>query len=507
MLKLSFPIDVEVDNYLDKGKDIPSQNHEDWIAPTTGLTKLDYWSAAEVFTQAKRLALTILPIQEIATQVAYDAMLAAQVCRNKQYSYRKSWLKNNRYKKYGPTKALLHKNQLVQNFVYREIEKYEKYTEGDLTQPINSLAFEELLKNTSLSEENLIVRYLKFLVQIAEDNSANTVLAIAKLIYKYRTIDVAEIYTRLHGDGPVDNYFSKRKGEFIRRLEDRFQTLINRGILKIVVGNKRERYFQGQETFDSKWSDLVKQTFGNFIPWGTTCLVKQSQQSFIDSLFSWVKDIFSEDQRKIVSIHTLFCPNCFNKLVNELNLANPEKQLALPYFNISKEKESLMNSFNYQDSITQKTEVRNILNKLTNDSLRREQIISSGIKNIFITNNDTKILDLTLSKQRKATFIVKDNFFTSKNTLKIYSVDREGDLLLATFILSKSNSYWTSLFNKEKISLLDGKQKLFLVAKYFQEDSENGQYLIDLDYREGLLSETTLFWHEYSSIMQSVWLK
>ncbi|KAF0242540.1 MAG: hypothetical protein FD167_3862, partial [bacterium] len=439
MLKLSFPIDVEVENYLGEGKDISCKNYEDWTAydPTTSLTKLDYWSAAEIFTQAKQLALTILPIPEIATQVTYDAMLAAQVCRNKQYSYRKSWLKNNRYKKYGPTKALLHKNQLVQNFVYREIEKYEKYTEGDLTQPINNLAFEKLLKNTSLSEENLIVRYLKFLVQIAEDNSANAVLAIAKLVYKYRTIDVAEIYTSLHGDGPVDNYFSKRKGEFIRRLEDRFQTLINRDILKILVGNKRERYFEGQEAFDSKWAGLVKQTFDNFIPWGTNCLPKHSEQSFIDSLFSWVKDIFSEDQKKIVSIHTLFCPNCFNKLANELNLANPEKQLALPYFNISRKKESPMNNFNYQDSITQKTEVRNILNKLTNDSLRRKQIISSGIKDIFITNNDSKILDLTLSKQRKATFTIKDSFFSSKNILKIYSVDREGDLLLATFILRK----------------------------------------------------------------------
>ncbi|MBI4852302.1 MAG: hypothetical protein HY819_10940 [Acidobacteria bacterium] len=510
MLKLSFPIDAQVDSSYLEEKNAQAQNHQELIySPINSLTELDYWSAAKTFTQAKYLALSMLPIQEIAIQVAYDAMLAAQVCRNKQYTYRKSWLKNNRYKKYGPTKALLHKNQLVQNFVYREIEKYEKYTEGDFNQPINSQLLEDLLKNFILSEENLIIRYIKFLIQMAEDNSANAVLATTKLIYKYRTIDVAEIYTRLHGDGPVDNYFSKRKGEFIRRLEERFQSLINQDILKVVVGNKREKYFQGQEIFDDKWSNLVKQTFNSFIPWGTNCLPKHSKGSFIDSLFSWFKDIFSEDQKKILSIHTLFCPNCFNSLVKELNLASPEKQLALPTFNlskISKEKSLPMSSFNYQDPITEKTEIRNILNRLHSENLRREQLINSGIKNIFITNNDLKILDLDLSKDRNASISIKDDFLTSKNILKIYSIDRQGDLLFATVVLNKHDRSSINIFNEQKFSLLEGKQNIFLLAKYI-EDNENSHYLLKIKYRENLLEETALFWHEYSSIMQSVWLK
>jgi hypothetical protein len=504
---MSFPVEAEVEGYLEKG-DVLLQQNKDFVASylTDSLSELDSWSAAKTFTQAKQLALAILPISEIATQVAYDAMLSAQVCRNKQYTYRKSWLKNNRYKKYGPTKALLHKNQLVQNFVYREIEKYEKYTEGDLNQPIDDPVLEELLKNFSLSEEILVIRYLKFLMQIAEDNSANAVLAITKLIYKYRTIDAAEIYTRLHGDGPVDNYFSKRKGEFIRRLEERFQSLIKQEILSVVVGNKREKYFYGQETFDNKWAGLVKETFTNFVPWGTTCPPENPKDSFINNFFGWLKNIFSQDQKKILSIHALFCPNCFTNLVKELKLPNPEQQLALPIFNISKEKSSTMSNYD-QNTFSEKTETRNVLNKLQNEHLRRERLLSVGVKDVFITNNGVKVLDLDLSKDRNAKIIIRDNLLNNKNILKVYSVDRQGDLLLASVVLDKFDRSWTSFFAQEEILLLDGDQKLTLFVTCSKEDEEKSQYILTFKYIESFLEETGLFWQEYSSIMQSVWLK
>lgn len=104
-------------------------------------------------------------------------------------------------------------------------------------------------------------------------------------------------------------------------------------------------------------------------------------------------------------------------------------------------------------------------------------------------------------------FTIKDKPLGKKNLLKIYSVDRQGDLLLATILLDKFNDTWTNLFSQQKFSVFDGEQKLFLLVKHIKEDDENGYYLVDIKYRESLLEETTLFWHEYSSIMQSVWLK
>src|SRR4026207_2416306 len=75
--------------------------------------ELDYWTTEETFTHARQLAYAILPIDEVANQIAYEAMLAARLCRNKRRHHRKSWLSQNRYKKFGPTRALLHESQLV----------------------------------------------------------------------------------------------------------------------------------------------------------------------------------------------------------------------------------------------------------------------------------------------------------------------------------------------------------------------------------------------------------
>ncbi len=507
MPKLPFSINLSSSECLQENIAL-TPDFRDWTAfdpATTNLMELDYWSATETFTQAKYLALMILPIQEIATQVAYDAMLSAQVCRNKQYSYRKGWLKNNRYKKYGPTKALLHKNQLVQNFVYREIEKYEKYTEGDLNQPINHL-FEDLLKAFHISKETLIVRYIKFLIQIAEDNSANAILAITKLIYKYRTIDVAEIYTRLHGDGPADNYFSKRKGDFMKRLEERFQTLINQEVLKVCVGNKRERYFQGQEKFNSQWAGFVNQSLNSFVPWGTSCLQASTETSFIENFFNWVERIFNQDQKKLVTIHTLFCPHCFEKLTKELNVGKPSQLLALPDFNIQDNNLKMVN--HPSDSIVEKAEVKQVLNKLNNENLRRQKMKSEGIKHIFVLVDNTKIADIDFSKTETVEAVIEDDSLHTSKMLKFYSVDREGDLLLATVVLQKKDfsSFFSSL-SQQKILILDGVEKLFLSISYHQDTGEKGKYFISLEYKKNVLAETTIFLHEYSTIMKSVWLK
>src|SRR6185369_2464126 len=117
-------------------------------------TELDYWTRAELFARARALAFSILPIDEVANEIAFEAMHGAQLCRNKKKHHKD----NYKYRKYGPTRVLLQENQLVQAYVYRESEKYEKFSEGESNQKINpSLAY--LLKDVPLSEENLIVRY------------------------------------------------------------------------------------------------------------------------------------------------------------------------------------------------------------------------------------------------------------------------------------------------------------------------------------------------------------
>lgn len=471
--------------------------------------ELDYWTTAEVFNQARKLALVIMPIPELANQIAYEAMLAAHVCHNKQYRHRQSWLKQQRYKKFGPTKALLHQHQLVQRFVYREAEKYERYSEGDTSQVIDNPEIAELLAHTPLTPADLVVRYLKYLVQLAEDNSANTVLAVTKLIYRYRTIDVAELYTQLHGDGPADNYFSKRKGEFFKRLEERFCALIEQGVLTVGTNNRRERYFHGQEQPNARWQTLVTETFQHFTPWGTTCTVTTAPHSFVDNLWQWLERLFNEDQRKLSRIHTLLCPACFQKLVQDLNLASPTECLTLPQFHWPEEGVSTMWRTDEQRSPDQeRAEIKQVLNRLKHETYRRSRLAPSNTTQLNLVIDDRPVGTLNLNGAHSNTIELPAP--NRSQLLKVYTHDYEGRLLLATIWLHPTElaSLLPGDLGAKEFSLLHESDNIVLKIKYcVGEAEETGSYQINLIKKVGLLDHTMLFWHEYSLIMESVWLK
>jgi len=54
-------------------------------------TELNFWTRAELFTRARSLAFSILPIDEVATEIAFEAMHGAQLCRNKKKHHKDNY--------------------------------------------------------------------------------------------------------------------------------------------------------------------------------------------------------------------------------------------------------------------------------------------------------------------------------------------------------------------------------------------------------------------------------
>jgi hypothetical protein len=442
-------------------------------------SELDFLTRAEVFTRARDLAFSILPIDEVATEIALEAMHGAQLCRNKKKHHKE----NYKYKKYGPTRVLLEENQLVQAYVYRESEKYEKYSEGDSNQKINpSLA--DLIKHAPLSEENLVVRYLKFLIQISHDNSVNAVLVMTKLIYSYSTRDAAEIYMHLHSDAPEENYFSKRKWEFMKRLEERFHTLIERGVLTVCIGKKRERYFRGQESPDSCWTDLAKEYLKLFTPWGTSCLLAGAEGSLMEKFFERLEKIFSKDKRELNCIHTTLCPDCCTKLMKDLSLPDPSELLTLPRFNLEKKGGKQMNGGGKRQHPRPKNaEVETALRFLDHEAARRKRAALAGIKKISVSIDTEEEKDLDLSETDIAQFIVDETVKGGSRLIKFYSEDEEGALLLATVLLNRSDiqpSLARRLLGRKRYLLLEGKQKVEFAIAFFEDYAGCGKFTVDV---------------------------
>lgn len=440
--------------------------------------KADFWTRAEVFTRARDLAFSILPIDEVATEVALEAMHGAQLCLNKKRHHKE----NYKYKKYGPTRVLLEENQLVQAYVYRESEKYEKYSEGDSNQKLNP-ALADLIKQVPLSEENLVVRYLKFLIQISHDNSVNAVLVMTKLIYSYSTRDAAEIYMHLHSDAPEENYFSKRKWEFMRRLEERFDTLIARGVLTVCIGKKREKYFQGQESPNSCWVDVAAEYLKLFTPWGTPCLLAETQGSLMEKFFERLQEIFSKDKRELNCIHTTLCPDCCARLMQDLNLPAPSQLLTLPRFDLDKKGDRPMNGGSpRQHPGKERSEVENALKILDHEAVRRKRAALAGIKRLSITVDNEAEMALDLSAT-SVQFSIDEKVLGSSRLIKFYGEDEEGALLLATALLNRRDlqpPLFRRLLGPKRYRLLEGEQRIELAIAYCEGADGAGRFTFEI---------------------------
>jgi hypothetical protein len=216
------------------------------------------------------------------------------------------------------TKIWLSQEHILQWLVYFESTSWELQTERGvgLYQP---------------NEEDLLLRFIKYLLQIAlHRNSFYVTLGFGRLLYDYKTPQVTDTYGHLTKDDTRlkdDPYLRSRKVLLINELLERFQDMIQP---ETTDAGKR---FQSQPTTD-ELVQFVRECLRRFIPWDIPCLVRDGFDpgTLTTGLHPSHRSTDDEDRLEINRVHTVVHPDCFSQIVKAIGLEPLEKRLAAPKF-------------------------------------------------------------------------------------------------------------------------------------------------------------------------------
>lgn len=259
-----------------------------------------------------RLAYFILCDKELAFNITQDAMAELKI----QLHYQE---KRSYYKPQGvPYKVVWDKASLFQLLVLRISEKYEKNQESLCD-----------TSNRTLSEEDLIVRYVKCLLfEIMSRNSFYATVGICKLLYNYSPRETDAIYTWLLPDFKDYAAFRRAKIRIKSRLSKRFKGLIEENArLTIKLSTIQEFNWKSQ---------LVENALELFKPTAISC----PPPDFFNEYYIWEEQLTQNkavvpDHLEQIRIHVVVCPSCFKMLNTALGHRPPYERLALPKFFIS----------------------------------------------------------------------------------------------------------------------------------------------------------------------------
>src|SRR2546430_2778993 len=290
--------------------------------------------------------------REIALNVVSEALRAVKVRLLAQHEA-------DRHDPQRPTKVRWNTFQWFQLLIYFKSEAYEKQQEAN--------------QRTSLSEPDMMVRYLKHLIlTTCRRNSFHISLGVCRLIYDYSAAETMSIYDFVFQDPDsstrkADAYYRARKNKLIEELKKRFHTF-----LRITEGSRGEKRFQSQDD-STKFAELVSDCLTYFTPWQTSCELPKP-------LDTWIA-IRSLQSSQASQIHSLIHPLCFSRITKALKLDPPESRLALPRFFLSTEPTDDPTAPEDSPLISELTqeEIAEIRNRITDEERRRKKFMPRAL--------------------------------------------------------------------------------------------------------------------------------
>lgn len=207
---------------------------------------------------------------------------------------------------------------LLQCQVFMESERVERNQEG-------------MSSGLQLNQEDMLVRYLAYLIRITMEYSSFYVnLGLCRFVYDYNAKETEELYRFVIQGSPnrekAEGYFRRRKATIKQNLQERF------GIYLRLVSDQGKEFFQRVE-MPEQFLELLNCCFMEFQPWEVECCLTEPFNEY-DRLpvlyFDGKKDDDSDIELK--RIHSLLHPDCFAKLVKAKKYEKPENRLGLPLF-------------------------------------------------------------------------------------------------------------------------------------------------------------------------------
>ena len=338
----------------------------------------------------------------------------------------------DRHEPQNPTKVRWNNAQWFQILIYYKSEIYERQQEAQAP--------------SSLTEEDMIIRYVKHLVlTTGRRNSFHIALGLSRLLYDYRAGESMAIYDLVfqdpdHSTRKADAYYRARKNKLIKELAKRFQRF-----LKISEGVRGEKKFERRDE-SSQFGSLVNYYLTLFTPWETECeLPKQ--------LTTWTP-VQALQASQGSQIHSLIHPLCFSRIIEALKLEPPEGRLALPRFFLREgQSDDVESSGSSGDPSTLSEEEAVGIRKRIAEAAERRKKFTPGSLLVVADGVELARLDLAASSELSLEGIPDEI-----TLIELIGTNDENQVLLATHVIDseecEAQEYCVVLEGGQKISLI-----------------------------------------------------
>lgn len=372
----------------------------------------------------------------------------------------------------NPTKVRWNVIQWFQLLIYCKSEQYEKDQEAS--------------DKSSLTEQDMIIRYIKHLILITcRRNSFHVSLGLSRLLYNYSSSETMSIYDLVFQDPDsstqkADAYYRGRKNKLIEELKKRFD-----GFVRISHGARGETRFQTQDN-SKQFAGLIIEYLMRFTPWGTSCELPEM-------LNKWTP-IYSLQSNQINQIHTIIHPTCFSKITRALKLDPPGNRLAIPKFFFTN---SLSGDTTPPDDGSSakglgQRDATAIRNRLSKQKKRRGEF-TPRVLSIMADGIECARLDLAQSSRIR--------FKVEEETILIELIgsnDKE-EILLGTHILIDGENAPVEDQSKSYSIVLEGGQKISLTLSVAQNNADDEiRTSVDIKYQEtNPMRAAALWWQQF----------
>ena len=428
---------------------------------------------------AFQLAYFIHPEKPIALRIATEALAKLEIAciaQDKRLYYKpigRLLSERTQRRKYR-TKVSMSELHLLQRLVYIESEPYERAQERS--------------NLSTLSEEDMIIRFIKHLVRITiRRNSFYVTLGLSRLLHNYSTAETMEIYNLVVQDPERvkdDSYYRSCKGRLMNELRERFGDL-----LRIVRGQRGEERLHTRDDPD-RYIRLVKKCLLLFTPWKTRCVLPETFNPMEETIPHFTfegDDPDKEHPIELNRIHSLLHPDCYSRLIGALGFDPPEKRLALPHFSLSREDHQLPRRDRYHPPQLAEEEVAAVQNEL-NERAARRKVTSGRLLLIVVDGIERARLDPIRMRQ------VRLELEENAELIEVRALDEGGEVVLATCLLTQYEGGSSSRPHIRSIVLEGGQKLSFTIALSRNLRGEILGVTVDVEYHEMNLIRAAARW-------------
>lgn len=372
----------------------------------------------EMLNQAFHLAHYIYDDREVAVRIMMAAMsdldvAAAAQDKRRYYSLSGRGAQSEKSR----TKISLSESHLLQRLVYVESEPYEIQQERSAGAP-------------SLSEQTMVIRFIKHLVKITlKRNSFYVTLGVSRLLFNYATGETAGIYCVVVQDpdrARDDDSCRRCKKRLMDELKERFGKL-----LEARRGRRGEDRFVTHED-STRYIQPVRDALERFTPWETLCHVPPNFDATGDEIAQFAFHGENPDDEhgvEINRVHAILHPDCYGKLLAGLRLDPADARLAVPKFALTRNDESPSPGAGGPPSDLSEDEIKEIEDELGRQAERRRKA-HTGLLRVLVDGEERAAL--RLGSPGPVRFEIEEG----DELIKVVTNDESGSVLMATHLIS-----------------------------------------------------------------------